>query len=216
MWWLIKSYPKQHLSISISVAFILSSIGMLLSEGYLQMTIGLVFLILGLLVIPICTLKRIHTKEIPTRKDCFKIHKTLWCLWYTGRDTLRLGLVEKYPDRIKKLLLINPESNGFNRNVEETGEHSQSSKENIIQLTKLAQEHNIPVKWYDNFRPQTLTFYDPESKNSWLLVTDLQRYTPVDSRPKHKYNKGDKYGEYRDNLASFNDIWENHSSDPII
>ncbi len=133
----------------------------------------------------------------------------------TGRDTLQLELIQKYPDRVKKLLLLNPESNGFQKNMEETAGNSQSSKDNILRLTEIAQSNSIPVKWYDFFYPQTMTFYDPEShKNAWLLVTDAQQYAPVDSRPTHKYTRRDKHGEYDDKLALFNDIWENKSSKP--
>ena len=178
--------------------------------------LGIGFVCLGLVVFMVITIYP-RKNEIPSRERCFKKHHSIWGLWYTGRDTLKLELIQKYPDRVKKLLLLNPESTGFAKNMEETTGHNQSSKDNIIRLTKIAQERGIPVKWYDFFFPQTLTFYNPESpKNAWLLVTDAQKYTPVDSRPSHKYTRKDKYGEYDDKLATFNDIWDNQSQEPNI
>ena len=156
-------------------------------------------------------------KEIPSREYCFKKYYDLWCLWYTGRETLRLKLIQKYPDRVKKLLLPNPESDGFQKNMRETSGHGQSSKDNILRLTEIAQSYNIPVKWYDFFQPQTMTFYDSKSlRNAWLLVTDAQKYADVDARPKRKYTKKDKSGEYDDKLDSFNEIWDNRSHEPNI
>lgn len=176
--------------------------------------VSYVYIVIGL--IAICLIL-VWPHKIPTREECFKKHRAIWGLWYTGRDTLKEGLIQKYPDRVKKLLLLNPESTGFDKNMKETGGYDQSSKGYIIRLTKITQRYGIPVKWYDFFHPQTMTFYDPESpKNAWLLLTDAQKYTPVDSRPKHKYPRKGKNGEYEDKLASLNDIWENRSQDPNI
>ena len=181
----------------------------------MSIIVGIFFVCLGFIalgVIAICP----RRNEIPSREYCFKKHHSIWGLWYTGRETLRLELIQKYPDRVKKLLLLNPESDGFKENMRETSGEGLASWENIIKLTQIAQKNGIPVKWYDFYYAQTLSFYNPESpKNAWLLVTDARK-TPVDSRPTHKYTRRDKHGEYHDKLAAFNDIWDNQSYEPNI
>lgn len=177
--------------------------------------LGIFFICLGLVVLIVIALYP-RRNEIPSREYCFKKYHSIWGLWYTGRETLKLELIQKYPDRVKKLLLLNPKSDGFAENMKQTSGEGLASRKNIIKLTQLAQKYGIPVKWYDFFYSQTLSFYNPESpQNAWLLVTDARK-TPVDSRPKHKYTRKDKCGEYGDKLTTFNDIWENKSSEPNI
>jgi len=101
--------------------------------------------------------------------------------------------------------------------MEETSGHNQSSKDNIIRLTKIAQGYEIPIKWYDSNQNKSLTFYDPQSgEKARLIWQEGKLYTPAEGRPLHKFTRKDNRAEFDENIALFNDIWDKHSHKPNI
>jgi len=184
--------------------------------GQVPIILGWGFSCLGLLLFMAMMIFPCRS-EIPPREHSFKKHCIIWGLWYTGRDVLASNLIGQYPDKVRRILLLNPESDGFNKNMEETSGHPQSSKRNIIRLTQIAQGYGISVRWYDTNQNKSLTFYDPLSdKRAWLVWRQGQLYTPADKRPLHKFTKKDNRAEFDDNLALFNDIWDKQSHEPNI
>lgn len=155
--------------------------------------------------------------RIPPRRTSFKKARVIWGLWYTGRGTRLDGVIEKYPDKVKKILLLNPESDGFKENMKETGGYDKAARFDIICLTRIAMKLGIPVRWYNTMQPRSLTFYNPEdvsTKKSRLISLVTKRYYDVDDRPLKKYTE--KVYEYSDNLELFKDIWDNQSCEPNI
>jgi len=123
---------------------------------------------------------------------------------------------------------MNPEGDGFHKNMELTSGDEYLSKKAILDLTKLAQKEGIQVKWYDNLQNITLTFFSPSEccendatevfpEKAWCIMRDLKPPIPAKYRPMYKYtNRKKGKREFAHKLSVFNNIWENHSSVPSI
>lgn len=185
--------------------------------------IGYIFLFVGLSYILWIILYPLHD-EIPSPEYCYKKSKVIWGLWNTGADMRERGLIEKYHSKIKRILLMNPESDGFQENLELTSGNELLSKKEIIDLTKLANQKGIELRWYDKLQHNTITFYDyaescgetpePRSEKAWCVLRELKPHVPRKNRPMYKLMRKKDEQEFNHQLSTFNNIWENNSKEP--
>ena len=156
--------------------------------------------------------------KIPSLKGSIRKSKTVWGLWFTGRG--HYELVNR-GSSIKRILLMRPHSEAFNRNLEVSGERSEIAASEIKRLTQKALNNGIDVKWYETPRKKSFTLYDkhtggkPNSLDAYCIVSILKDGAPADARDTYiKKNKGEGKYYFRNSLKEFEQIWEYQSELP--
>lgn len=166
----------------------------------------------------------IHKREVPPMKVSIEQSKTIWGLWHTG-DRMRKDFISKGEyKQFKRILLMKPYSDAFNRTIDITKERPQKIIDQIISLTELAKAHHIPIKWYKGFKGYGVTIYDPKDGNepispkAYCVVEWLESPVPREQRRHWRVNNGDKEGYFDSRLEEINEIWndKNLSEEPNI
>lgn len=218
MWQIKKRFSQRPPIASISIAFLVSSIvwffrgeSMSIVIGGILAGVGIIILI-GIVCIPL-------KKEIPPIEVGVKKSRVVWGMWFTGSDVLQKDLIGKY-DSIQRILLMQPDSPAFKRNIEITGESEKQAKDEILKLTKRAVDKGVDVRWYLEHIGIGLTLFDktnvkleqPFSNKAYCVVQLLIPNAPGNERPTYiGKNQTGKAGYFIGMLKKFNDIWDSNN-----
>ncbi len=212
--WKVYLRIKERLSIlGIWASIFAPGIGFILT-GFCM--VGYIFIALSLLLLLYVLLRPINN-EIPPMEYSIKNSKEVWWLWFTGKRHLDRGLLCK--DSIKKILVLNPNSDSFIKNVGFREGDWERSRSDIIAITKEAKSKGISIKWYSEFQKISFTLYEPKGKGqvfsnkAYSVREMLELGIPPDSRRKYiSLNKGNGQIDFQDRVDSFNRIWDDKST----
>jgi hypothetical protein len=169
---------------------------------------------IGLSIVGYILLKPL-SKEIPPIEIAVKDSKVVWGMWFTGERVLAKKLPEKYTS-IKKILLMEPNSEAFETNLEITKASRDETKNEILRLTQMAMKKELEVRWYSTYRGIGLTLCDPldsdepSSNQAWCVVQSLKGSAPRDERETYiSKNTVNGRSYFQSMLQNFKETWEN-------
>ena len=207
----------------LGVPLAIIGIGLSVWGGWHMFVVGLVLIFVGVTVL-LYKLVKIHKKEVPPMEIAVEKSKTIWGLWHTG-DRMCSDFISKGEyKQFKRILLMKPYSDAFNRNIEISRENPQKMIDQILLLTELALTDGIPIKWYKRFEGYSLVIYDemdsnePISPKAYCVVELLESPMPREHRRHWRVNNGDKESYFNSKLDQMKDIWNdnNLSEEPNI
>ena len=176
--------------------------------------IGFIVLSLGMFLLILVGI-HLFCNRVPSLKSSIKNSQKVWGLWFTGHSHYEEKLLENY-DSVKKIMVLNPESEAFNRNLYTSQDDKISAKEEIISITKQVKQKNkaFPIRWYCIDRAVSITFYDKEdlgdefSDKAWCVRQVLGFGQLLNERKKEKFvNKGYQKETFKKCLVVFNNLW---------
>lgn len=165
--------------------------------------------------------------KIPSRREAIEQSEVVWGLWYTG-DGMRADKLLG-SGKIKRILLLNPSMK--NQSIEKNASVVDSTPSTVRSEINLVKNeitrYQIPYRYYDNFRRESFTIFDPtpiqnesgeftpNSKNAWICTVHPSYSLSRDQWPRFKYeNKGKDKRVFDNYFREFEDIWDNRSVKP--
>jgi hypothetical protein len=180
--------------------------------------LSVIFICVGFGIILWALLKPIPN-EVPPLEYIIKRSKAVWGLWFMGDRITEQHLIEKY-DSIKRILLLDPESEAFKESVRKSIDTEERARRQIRQLTGEAKRKKIEVRWYNEVQESGITLYDPQSgyeptsvkAECVFEIHDL--LVLRDDRPKRVIRKISDETEFNLLIAKYNDLWNCKSREP--
>jgi hypothetical protein len=108
-------------------------------------------------------------------------------------------------DRIKRLLLPNPNGEAFKRQIA-TGPHHTAGDE-LKRITRRAQQKGAKVKWYDGF-VHHIILADVEKPSGWVHVESVLPHSKTDQRPSWTLHKRASEKTVLEMKRIFDEIWD--------
>jgi hypothetical protein len=186
---------------------------------FMWLVVGWVFIGLAVLGVLTCLFLVKLSSDIPSQELALKKSKMALGFWLTGHSHLKL--LEKYKDTIKRILVLNPESQGFKDHLKDTDGNEDDVKREIQAITKEANDLNIPIKWYGKYTGKSITVYDsvnsmlPHTKKSFLTYSIPKDKKPSIHRDYNKIqNRKNGVDDFRKYARDFNKVWFSESEYP--
>ncbi len=131
-------------------------------------------------------------------------YEVVWALWHTatvtdGRDVWK-------SKRVKKLVLIDPDSPYLRIESVGSGRGVEELQSRIKSATDRAQKEGVKVKWFEGPIPSAVTIGNPET-NPVVLVEPLMLYTNVHNRQSYQLDARHPQA-LRQQLEQFDGIWK--------
>jgi hypothetical protein len=172
-----------------------------------EMILNIIYITVAVMIVLVVVFM---PNTIPTRDKAIKKSNSVLAMWYSGRTVLEDGLIDKYHKKIRKLILLNPKFAGGM-----SSRHGDTTSDEIIKTTRKALEKGIDVRWGNDPRPYTFTFYYVDNdRKAWMIWQEADEKKPYTDWKKTRY--GSKSTEYIWALDQFNRIWDKYSEEPNL
>ncbi|MQA64426.1 MAG: hypothetical protein GEU76_00755 [Alphaproteobacteria bacterium] len=128
--------------------------------------------------------------------------------WVAGRKQFQSG---EQLEKIKRLILPNPDSASL-KCFESSLPDGMSIRDQIREVTQMAIEKGIQVKWYSEFIGYSWWIADPSGKNAFAHLEIAMPFSRRDRRPSIRISRSRHPEAFSELWNSYEKIWEKSES----
>lgn len=153
--------------------------------------------------------------ELPRFEHEFRGASEIWLAWHVGsiQGTGTLTLRD-LPCASSRLLLTHPDSTYLEGLAKILGRSKSSIRSNILELTRMAKECLVEVRWFDGPLGSSMVIIDPRSPSGWARLELLIPYGRPPERPSFRVSMGKGQSAFRRVIEAYERVWNNAEDVP--
>lgn len=154
--------------------------------------------------------------DLPRLEQEFEGASEIWLAWHIGSVQGSGTLSPRaLPSRNTRLLLTHPDSRHLDELAKVLGRSRESMQSNIMEVTRLARESGIAVRWFDGPFGSSMVIVNPQSPTGWARLEIIIPYGRPTERPSIRVSNRKGQEAFQKVLNSYEQVWSKAIEAPL-